>query len=100
MTRLTSIAFQTPEFGENYRARTMDSLTEAIEFAGKGSPDMVVLPEHATTTGVRWNEVEFAEWCEPIPGPTTDRVSELADKYDMYVCLPIHERDGDTLYNT
>ncbi|MFO7946902.1 MAG: carbon-nitrogen hydrolase family protein [Armatimonadota bacterium] len=100
MTRLTSIAFQTPEFDENYRQRTLDSLTEALEFAGKGSPDLVVLPEHATTTGVRWDEVEFADWCEPIPGPTTDRVSELADKYDMYVCLPIHERDGDTLYNT
>lgn len=100
MTRLTSIAFNTPEFGENFRDRTLDSLTEALEFAGRGNPDIVVLPEHATTTGVPWDQVEFADWAEPIPGPTTNRVSELADKHDMYVCLPIHERDGDRLYNT
>jgi predicted amidohydrolase len=35
-----------------------------------------------------------------VPGPLTDRISEIAKKYEMYIIAPIYEMDGDTVYNT
>ena len=35
-----------------------------------------------------------------VPGPLTDRISEIARKHDMYIIAPIYEMDGDAVYNT
>ena len=43
---------------------------------------------------------QWTEAAEPIPGPTSDRVAEVAAKHGMNVVLPIPERDGDRFYNT
>ena len=37
---------------------------------------------------------------EPVPGPTTNAVAELAKQYHMYVICPIREQAGDREYNT
>jgi predicted amidohydrolase len=36
----------------------------------------------------------------PVPGPLTDRVSEISKRYNMYIIAPIYEEDGDKVYNT
>jgi beta-ureidopropionase len=62
---------------------------EHLETAGKNGVDLACLPE------------EFAgTTAEPIPGPTTSAVAELAAKHGMYVICPIRERAGDQQYNT
>jgi len=60
-----------------------------LETAGKQGVDFACLPE------------EFAGFAaEPIPGPTTRAVAEMAKKHGMYVICPIREQDGDKQYNT
>ena len=63
---------------------------EHLDVAGRHGVDLACLPE------------EFAGMdAEPIPGPTTNAVSELAKKYHMYVVCPICERGDDgRSYNT
>jgi predicted amidohydrolase len=60
-----------------------------LHTAGKNGVDIACLPE------------EFAGMtAEPIPGPTTNAVAELAKQYNMYVICPIREQAGDREYNT
>ena len=62
------------------------------------SCDLVVLPEmsfvgYAPGTSA----MEFAE---PVPGPMTAIVSEIAVSRNAHICFGIAERDGDRIYNT
>jgi beta-ureidopropionase len=60
-----------------------------LETAGAQGVDAACLPE------------EFAGFtAEPIPGPTTDAVAELARKHRMYVVCPIREQADKQQYNT
>ncbi|MBC8874001.1 MAG: carbon-nitrogen hydrolase family protein [Planctomycetes bacterium] len=60
-----------------------------LETAGQCKVDIVCLPE------------EFAGFAaEPIPGPTTRAIAEMAKKYKMYVICPIREQAGEKQYNT
>jgi len=62
---------------------------EHLHTAGRNGVDIACLPE------------EFAgTTAEPIPGPTTKAVAELAKRYNMYVICPIREEAGDKQYNT
>jgi hypothetical protein len=60
-----------------------------LHTAGKNGVDIACLPE------------EFSGMqAEPIPGPTTEAVAQLAKQYNMYVICPIREQAGDKQYNT
>lgn len=60
-----------------------------LETAGQHQVDIACLPE------------EFSGMtAEPIPGPTTTAVAELAKKHGMYVICPIREQAGEEQYNT
>ncbi len=63
---------------------------EHLHVAGKQGVDIACLPEEfAGSTG------------EPIPGPTTNAIAEMAKKYRMYVVCPIRELAEDgRQYNT
>ena len=63
---------------------------EHLEVAGQHGVDIACLPE------------EFAgRDAEPLPGPITNAVAELAKRHHMYVVCPIVERDKDGReYNT
>ncbi len=63
---------------------------ECLEAAGKEGVDIACLPEEFSGSAA-----------EPIPGPTTKTVAELAKKYHMYVVCPIREKAGHgRQYNT
>jgi beta-ureidopropionase len=42
---------------------------------------------------------ESLEKAEPIPGPTTEQFSKLAEEYGVVVVLNLFERDGDRTYD-
>jgi hypothetical protein len=62
---------------------------EHLHVAGKNGVDIACLPEEFSGTKA-----------EPVPGPTTSAVAELAKQYHMYVVCPIREQAGDKEYNT
>jgi hypothetical protein len=62
---------------------------EHLHVAGKNGVDIACLPEEFAGTKA-----------EPVPGPTTNAVAELAKQYNMYVICPIREQAGDREYNT
>ncbi len=63
---------------------------ELIAFAELGF--LPFLPQtEATSDSIRW--------AEPIPGPTTQKFSQLARQYGTVVVLNLFERDGDRTYD-
>lgn len=62
---------------------------EHLHAAGKSGVDIACLPEEFAGTKA-----------EPVPGPTTNAVAELAKQYHMYVICPLREQAGDKEYNT
>ncbi len=75
-------------FGGDHEAKLRLGL-EHLETAGRRGVDIACLPE------------EFAGiTAEPIPGPTTRAVADMAKKHNMYVICPIREQAGEKQYNT
>ncbi len=99
--RVSTIAYRGVEWGDNFMERQRDKLVELAELAATAipKPDLVVFPEFATVTGIPGLERQL-EAAEPIPGPTTERLSEVAAKHNMYIVLPGPERAGDKIYNS
>jgi len=75
-------------FGGEHDAKLKLAL-EHLHVAGRNGVDIACLPEEFAGTKA-----------EPVPGPTTNAVAELARQYHMYVICPIREQAGDREYNT
>lgn len=68
-----------------------------IDRAAQSAPDIVVLPEGMTMVGTSFSCADVAE---PIPGPTLERMGEMARKDNCYIVACYNERDGKAVYNT
>jgi predicted amidohydrolase len=95
LARLATVHFfprggQTPE--GNCRL-----LVPLIEDAARQRADLVVLGETITRAGT---ELSFEDSAEPVPGPSTRFFGALAKKLDLYIVVPVVEREGHLLYNT
>ncbi len=75
-------------FGGEHDAKLKLAI-EHLHVAGKNGVDIACLPEEFAGTKA-----------EPVPGPTTNAVAELAKQYSMYVICPIREQAGEREYNT
>ncbi|MDF0517547.1 amidohydrolase [Bradyrhizobium yuanmingense] len=74
------------------------NLTEIAALARKAraeGADLVVFPELAVT-GLG----DPTASAQPIPGPVTDRLEELAEELGLYLVCGLAERAGDALYNS
>jgi len=69
----------------------------AAEAGGKGC-DIVCLGEGVNLAGVRG--ARYPDIAEPIPGPTTRRLGDVAREWNMYIVAALGERDGEAVYNT
>lgn len=78
----------------------------AIGCGGEHDAKLKLALEHLATAGGHKVDVaclpeEFAGFtAEPIPGPTTRAVAEMAREHRMYVICPIREQAGEKQYNT
>ncbi len=68
-----------------------------LERAAGDHPDIVCLPEAINMVGIRLSYVEAAE---PIPGPSTKALGEVARRFGFYVVAGLLERDAKRVYNT
>lgn len=63
-----------------------------------GGPDLVVAPELALTGALDADRA--GAMAEPVPGPRTARLADLACRYQACLVTTVPERSGDALYHT
>jgi predicted amidohydrolase len=79
------------------REESVRRFIETIEAKAPAKTDMILLPEGITVVGTGKTYPEIAE---AIPGPTTERLGELARRRSTYIVAGIYEREGPAIYNT
>jgi predicted amidohydrolase len=93
--KVAAINFRPPKTRD--AADGVNQFVEAIEKSVQDKADIILLPEGITVVG---NGKPFAEIAEPLPGPTTKTLGEVAKRKNAYIVAGIYEREGQTLYNT
>lgn len=79
----------------------LKTIRRLVERTREHRPDFILLSELATTPyfGGHHNPVHL-NWAEPIPGPSTEAVGELAKSLETAILLPMCEKSGDRYYNS
>jgi len=89
-----------------FRKYTQDNVEKMCSFlheSGQKGADLVCTYEDFIGQGkcLRMEDPElFISQAEDIPGHTTDRMSQIARHYGMYVAANLYERDGSSIFNT
>jgi predicted amidohydrolase len=78
-------------------AANVDSFAKIVRGAAGQKPDIVCLPEGMTVVGTGKSYVDVSE---PVPGPTTEKLGELARELRCYIVAGLYERVGPVVYNT
>ena len=69
----------------------------ALESAEKQGAQLACFPETAV---LGWVNPEAHKLADPIPGPTSERIAELARKHKLMICIGLAEKAGDELYDS
>src|SRR6185436_9439530 len=72
-------------------------LLRALDDAAAAGCDVAVLPE-CSLAG--WLSASARDAAEPIPGPFTRKLHEVAKRCRMAIVAGLEERDGDRIYNS
>jgi predicted amidohydrolase len=72
-------------------------IERALEMAEAGGADIACFPE---TCVLGWINPDAHALADPIPGPTTDRLAELAREYNLMIAIGLCEKDGEALYDS
>lgn len=79
--------------------RNLQRMAEWTRKAAAEGADLVAFPECAAT-GYCFDSLEEAlPYAEPIPGPATERMIEVARETGAAIVFGLLERDGDSIYN-
>jgi hypothetical protein len=103
---LLSAAVAGAQSAKDLPGRQVKVAAIAIGFGGDHDQKLKLAIEHLETAGEHGVDIaclpeEFSgEKAEPVPGPTTNAVGELAKKHHMWVICPIREQARDEEYNT
>jgi N-carbamoylputrescine amidase len=77
-----------------------------IKDAANAGADLVIFPELSFTPFYprvpleERPDDELLDLAEPMPGPTTESVADIAEEFGVVVLFNMLERDGDTTYST
>ena len=69
----------------------------AVEAAARQKAQLACFPETAV---LGWINPEAHRLAEQIPGAISQRISELARKHKLMICIGLSEKDGDQLYDS
>ena len=96
--RLVKVAtiYHRPDGNKSAR-QNIDEFCRWIDRAARSKPDIIALPEGMTMVGTPLSSADVAE---PIPGPTSERMGEMARKHNCYIVACYNEREGRVVYNT
>jgi predicted amidohydrolase len=86
--RVAAIQFEPRLFAKE---ANLDALLRLTEEAAAAGAKLIVTPEMATTAYCWGSRDEIAREVEPIPGPTTPRIGEIAARFDSWVVVGMAE---------
>ena len=75
----------------------LKAFSALVDRAGAEKADIVCLPEGATIVGTK---LKYVSGSEPVPGPTTKYLGEVARRNNLYIIAGLLEKDGEVVYNT
>ena len=70
-------------------------IEESLAQAKKGGAQIACFPESAI---LGWVNPEAHRLAHPIPGKDTERLADLARRFDLMLCVGLEEKDGDRLF--
>lgn len=79
--------------------RNLTKCIELIQATAKEGARLIVFPECALTGYVFTSLEEALPFCEPIPGPSTERILRLCRELNVYVVVGLLESDAGKCYN-
>jgi len=77
-----------------------ENVRQFVELVDRAVPektDVILLPEGMTVAGTGKGDADVSE---PVPGPTTEKLGELARRKHAYIIGGIYEREAPAVYNT
>jgi len=93
--RVVAVNFRPRETGS--AAASVDQFVELAQSQVSADADLILFPEGTTVIGTGR---AIADVAEPLPGPTTRRLAEVARAKSAYVVAGLFEREGGAIYNT
>ncbi|MBP7687253.1 MAG: carbon-nitrogen hydrolase family protein [Thermoflexales bacterium] len=79
-------------------AANLERLAQRLAEIAPHQLDLVCLPE-CTLTGYIYDEDDLKQFGEPIPGPVTDQLGQLAKRYAIYLCFGMIEAAASGVYD-
>lgn len=79
------------------RAGNFVRIENAIQEAKDDEADIICFPEMVI---LGWVNPDAHDRACPIPGEDSERLCELAKKYEIYLCTSLAEKDGTKLYDS
>jgi predicted amidohydrolase len=79
------------------REGNLRRITYAVEEAARQHAQLACFPETAV---LGWINPEAHRLADPIPGPTTDRLADLARKHKLMIAIGLCEKDGEQLFDS
>lgn len=79
------------------RSGNFARIERALEQAGAGGAQIACFPESVI---LGWENPEAHKLAEPIPGKDSDRIAELARRFNMMIVIGLDEKDGERLYGS
>jgi predicted amidohydrolase len=79
------------------RSGNLVRIENAVREAKQAESDIACFPEAAL---LGWVNPEAHGKAHPIPGEDSDFLCKLAEKYNIYLCIGLAEKDGDMLHDS
>jgi predicted amidohydrolase len=95
-----SITVATVKYHPHNTHSAEENVRQFVELVDRAVPDktdLIVLPEGMTVAGTGKGDADVSE---PVPGPTTEKLGELARRKHAYIIGGIYEREAPAVYNT
>jgi len=96
LPKVVKVAACQIEVGDDLE-RNLQAVQKALQEAASMGADIACFPETCLQGWVNPNAHQSAD---PIPGPTTERLSEMARASGLMIGIGLAERDGDRLHDS
>ncbi len=80
------------------KRKNIEFIMKKVDLALKKNPDLICLPENFSDVSVNFDSLEEA--AETVPGPLTDKFSQIAKKNSCYIICPLKTKRKGKYWNS